>query len=229
MSDPASTPLFAGLEKIEVSEVLAAAVRRRFRASETIIRAQRPATHLILVRSGSVNFYIVTEAGLAVLLRRFVPGNAFGISTFLSEPVGYLGTATAVSEVEVLAWEHRTVRQLTRSHPRLAENALRIALHYIAVYAQRHVSLVSDTAQERLASALTGLGSRAGRFLPSGVEVDVKNEDLASLADLSFFTASRLLKKWQRAGAIEKSRGRVLIRCPEKLLADEGHELKRPA
>ena len=57
--------------------------------------------------------------------------------------------------------------------------------------------------------------------MPSGLEVDIKNEDLASLADVSFFTASRIMKKWTCAGAVEKSRGRVLIRCPEKLLAGE--------
>ena len=56
-------------------------------------------------------------------------------------------------------------------------------------------------------------------MLPSGIEIDIKNEDLASLADISFFTASRLLKEWERKGVVEKSRGKVLIRRPEKLLA----------
>jgi hypothetical protein len=36
---------------------------------------------------------------------------------------------------------------------------------------------------------------------------------------VSIFTASRLLKDWERKGAVEKSRGKVLIRRPEKLLA----------
>jgi CRP-like cAMP-binding protein len=56
-------------------------------------------------------------------------------------------------------------------------------------------------------------------MVPSGVEVDVKNVELASLADVSSFTASRLLQEWERKGAVEKSRGKVLIRSPEKLLA----------
>jgi CRP-like cAMP-binding protein len=56
-------------------------------------------------------------------------------------------------------------------------------------------------------------------MVPSGVEIEIKNEDLASLADVSFFTASRCLQEWERKGAVEKSRGKVLIRSPEKLLA----------
>jgi len=52
------------------------------------------------------------------------------------------------------------------------------------------------------------------------VEVDIKNQDLASLADVSFFTASRLLNVWDRDGVVEKSRGKIVIRSPEKLLAE---------
>jgi CRP-like cAMP-binding protein len=78
---------------------------------------------------------------------------------------------------------------------------------------------VSSTAAERLASAITGLAYRAGRTLPSGVEIEVKNEDLASLADMSRFTASRILKRWEREGTVGKSRGKGFIRRPEKLLS----------
>jgi CRP-like cAMP-binding protein len=219
MTNFTSFRIFAGLEKAESSAILAAAVRRRFKASETIIRAERPATHLFVVRNGNVNFYVETEKGQRILLRRFVQGNAFGIASFLPEPFGYLGTATAVNDVDVLAWEHRDVIRLASAYPLFARNAFRIALHYIELYARRHISLITDTAQQRLASALTGIASREGRMLPTGVEIDIRNEDLASLADVGFFTASRFLKRWERAGAVVKSRGKVLIRCPEKLLA----------
>ncbi len=227
MIELASVGLFAGLEKDEISTILALAIKRRFKASETIVTAEGAGTHLFLVRTGCVNFYIPTEKGARILLRRLVPGNVFGIASFLSEPLGYLGTATAVREVEVFTWERRSVRQLSRAYPRLAENAFRIALHYICVYARRHISVVSDTAQERLASALSHLASRAGHVVPAGLEIDIINEDLASLADVSLFTASRILKKWERAGAVEKSRGKVLIRCPERLLAEEPRDRER--
>jgi CRP-like cAMP-binding protein len=64
------------------------------------------------------------------------------------------------------------------------------------------------------------LGSGSG--VPSGpaVHIDINNEQLASLADVSRFTASRLLKDWERNGVISKTRGAVDIICPEKLLLD---------
>jgi CRP-like cAMP-binding protein len=221
MIDFTTSQLFKGLGKDETRTILAAAATRKYKKSETLIRAENPATCLMMVKTGLVNFYVATENGQSILLRRFVPGNIIGIASFLSEPMGYLGTAMAVGDVEAFVWEHSRIIQLARACPGFSQNAFRIGLHYIAIYAQRHISLVANTAQERLAYALTSVGSQAGRMLQSGVEVDIRNEDLASLADIGYFTASRLLQKWERTGAVMKSRGKILILSPEKLLAEE--------
>jgi CRP-like cAMP-binding protein len=55
-----------------------------------------------------------------------------------------------------------------------------------------------------------------GQEVPGGVELEVRNEDLANAANVTVFTASRLLNEWQRNGAVVKSRGKVLLRCPER-------------
>jgi CRP-like cAMP-binding protein len=148
-----------------------------------------------------------------------VSGNIFGVGAFLSQPAGYVGTSKAVHTSEVYVWEHAVIRQLAKAYPPLSENALRTVLRYVALFAERHIALVTKPAQERLAFALTSLGSRAGHMVPSGVEINIKNEDLAALADVSSFTTSRFMQRWERKGALEKSRGKVLIRSPEKLLA----------
>jgi CRP-like cAMP-binding protein len=219
MIGPASIQFFSGLETSEIDIVLAEGVRRKFQKPEIISRADEPAASLFLIKLGSINLYTGTDDGEQILLRRLVPGDIFGVASLLSEPTSYLGTTQAVNSVEILAWDHRSIRRLARTYPRLAENALRTALRYVALYAKRHIRLVSNTAQERLACVLTSVGSRAGRVCPTGIEVDIKNEELASLADVNLFTASRLLKNWERKGLVEKSRGRVVIRCPEKLVA----------
>jgi CRP-like cAMP-binding protein len=219
MIEPASVRFFTGLEKSETSVILAAATRQKFKGGEIVARADEPASHLFLVREGCIDYFVLTSDGREVLLRRLVSGNIFGVGAFLSQPTGYVGTSKAVHNSEVFAWEHSVIRQLAKAYPPLGENALRTVLRYVALFAERHIALVSKPAQERLAYALTSLGSRTGRMVPSGVEINVKNEDLASLADVSFFTASRFLQEWERKGAVEKSRGKVLIRSPEKLLA----------
>jgi CRP-like cAMP-binding protein len=219
MIGPASIQFFTGLETSEIDIVLAAAVRRKFHKPQIISRADEPAASLFLLRRGGINLHIATDDGEQILLRRLVPGDIFGVASLLSEPTRNFGTTQAVNAVEILAWDRRSIRRLASTYPRLAENALRIVLRYVALYAKRHIRLVSNTAQERLACALTSVGSRAGRICPSGIEVDMKNEELASLADVNVFTASRLLKNWEREGLVEKSRGRVVIRRPEQLVS----------
>jgi CRP-like cAMP-binding protein len=219
MISPASVQLFSGLQDNEIKTIQAAAIRRKFDASRIIVTANEPATSLFLVVTGCVDYYVTNEAGRDILLRRLTAGDVFGVGSFLSKPIGYIGTAKAAQDTQVLEWKDRVIRQLAKTYPQLSENALRTVLRYLALYAKRHIGLVSNTAQERLACALSSLGSRTGHAVPAGIEIGIKNEDLASLADVSFFTASRVLKDWDRHGVVEKSRGKVIIRSPEKLLA----------
>jgi CRP-like cAMP-binding protein len=219
MISPASVELFSGLQENEIKAIRNTATRREFEASRIIVMANEPANRLFLVETGYVDYYVTSEAGRDILLRRLAPGDVFGQASLLSRPLGYLGTAKAVQSIRVLEWKNRVIQQLAKTYPQIIENALRTALRYLALYAKRHIGLVSNTAQERLACALSSLGSRTGHALPSGVEVDIKNEDLASLADITSFAASRILQAWDRKGVVEKSRGKVIIRSPEKLLA----------
>jgi CRP-like cAMP-binding protein len=219
MISPASVELLSGLQENEIKAIRNAATRREFEASQIIVMANEPANRLFLIETGYVDYYVTNEAGQDILLRRLAAGDVFGQASLLSRPIGYIGTAKAVQDIRVLEWKDGVIRQLAKTYPQLVENALRTALRYLALYAKRHIGLVSNTAQERLACALSSLGSRTGHAVPSGVEVDIKNEDLASLADVSFYTATRILSGWDRSGVVEKSRGRVIIRSPEKLLA----------
>jgi CRP-like cAMP-binding protein len=93
-------------------------------------------------------------------------------------------------------------------------------IDYLKAYAERHAGLLTKTAEQRLADKLLDLGYRSGREHPKGVEVEVTNEQLGSLADVSLFTASRLLSGWERKGAVLKERGKVVIRSPEALVVD---------
>jgi CRP/FNR family transcriptional regulator, nitrogen oxide reductase regulator len=219
VNKPFSAGLFKGLGNHEIQIIRAAAAKRTFETPQIIKSAEDPTLHLFLIEAGCVDYSVVTSDGRELLLRRLVPGNGFGCGALLTEPHGYLGTAKAVQKTETLVWEHQVARQLAVAYPRLVENALHASLHYLALYAKRHIRLVSNTAQEKVAYVLADLGSRTGHVLPAGVEVGIKNEDLASFADVNFFTVSRILGAWERQKVVSKSRGKVLILRPEKMLA----------
>jgi len=175
---------------------------------------------LFILCSGGAKYYRTTKQGEELLLRWLVPGDVFGLATLLRQPPPYMGNVQATKSGTLYMWTHAKIRELSGTYPKLAENALRITLSYLSAYAERHAGLRTKTAEERLAHALVHLGHRAGRVQPTGVEVDITNEQLGGLADVGLFTASRVLSKWERKGAVIKRRGGVFIQSPERLLSD---------
>lgn len=211
---------FETIDKDAVATIVLQARSQRFDHGCTIITGGDVATHLFLVSSGKVKYYRLTSSGEEVLLNWLTPGDVFGLGTLLKNPPAYVGSAEALSDCDVVVWRHETIRKLTQKYPQLSENALRIVLHYLKNYVNRHVGLVTKTAEQRLATTLLKLGHGTGTLQSSGVEVRATNAQLAALSDVSHFTASRLLNVWQKRGMVRKHRGRVLIRAPEALLVD---------
>jgi len=83
---------------------------------------------------------------------------------------------------------------------------------------KRHANLMTKGRASRLAQVLLQLATDAGEVQPSGISIDITNEHLSSLSDISSFTASRLLSRWQRDGKLVKERGRVTLLAPESLM-----------
>jgi CRP-like cAMP-binding protein len=148
------------------------------------------------------------------------PGDVIGLVALLRSPSDYMATAEATSDCELLAWEHSVLRKLVSQHPLLGENGLQIALDYLRSYYQNHIGLATKTAEERLAETLLRLGDQTGEVHPDGIEIQATNDQLGALANISPFTASRVLTNWARAGIVSKGRGRVTLHAPEALMID---------
>jgi CRP-like cAMP-binding protein len=213
-----SSRFLAGFEENATQAILADAKIRRLSAKHHIASKSHPATHLFLVQSGQAHYYHLTKQGESVLLARLVPGDVIGLAALLKSPSAYRADAEAASDCELLAWDHTVMRRLVARYPLLMENGLSIGLDLLRIYAQRHIGLVTKTAEERLAETLIRLGHQSGEVRPGGIEIHTTNDQLAALADISLFTASRVLRKWVRGGIISKQRGRVVLHDPEALM-----------
>lgn len=216
----ADSPFLKGIDSHIRNLILEAAQHRTVHAKDTVIQGGAKATHLFLLASGNARYYRVTGQGKELLLRWLVPGDVFGLASLLRNPPPYMGSVQATEESELYVWKHDRVCQLSGIYPQIGENALRIALAYLADYSDRHANLLTQKAEQRLAHSLIHLGHHAGRHHSGVVQVDVTNEQLGNLSDVSMFTATRLLKKWERRGAIAKKRNKILILSPEKLDLD---------
>ena len=160
----------------------------------------------------------MTEDGQKILLNWLVPGDTFGGYSLLATPATYLLSTETIKDSRVLVWDRATIRGFVARYPRLLDNALLCATDYLAWYLAANVALVCHPARQRLAQVLVGLAKAIGEQVPAGIELDVTNEELAGAANVTLFTASRIVSQWQRQGSIVKSRGKIRILSAERLL-----------
>ena len=212
---------FEGLDTADIGTILAAGTQQRFSANSLIHSQGDRAGHLFLLLTGRVRRFFLTEDGQKVVLLRVPPGEIFGEATVLATPAAYLVSGESIIHSNTLVWSRGTIRGLCERYPRLVENALLISFDYLAAYRALHASLICDSAPQRLAQVLANLAEGIGQKVPGGIELDVRNEELANEANISPFTASRLLSAWQREGILVKRRGKVLLRAPGRLLRHE--------
>jgi CRP/FNR family transcriptional regulator, nitrogen oxide reductase regulator len=209
--------LFEGLAQPDLKIILGAASRRHCVANSVVANQGHPADHLFVLTKGRARFFIHSQEGKKIILLWLTPGEIFGGTALLSTPSCYLVSTETLKDSSVLVWDRTTLRNLVARYPRLLENALLTASDYLSWYVATHVALISHTARERLARLLISLAETIGKKVVDGVEFDATNEELANAANITHFTASRLLSEWRNNGAVIKRRGRILLRSPDRL------------
>lgn len=209
--------LLDGIATTDANAILAAAKTRRILANSGIVNQGDPANYLFLLTRGRARFFFNTHDGRKVLLHWLTPGEIIGAMTLLTDPARYLVSTESLKDSEILVWDRVTIRGLAAKYPRLLENALTTASEYLAWYLATHNALISLTPGERLGRLLICLAEAIGEKTLGGFEFDATNEELADATNLTPFTVSRLLSKWQRDHTIGKRRGKILLRFPERL------------
>jgi len=212
--------LLEGLTPSDIEAVLATATPRRMFPRQVIQQEGEPATHLFLLVTGRAAHYAVTDAGKKVFLRWIEPGRAFGLRALQRQPTVHATTVEMIHRCTVLTWERASARALVLQHPRILENAYSSLLDsWVNVF--HKLMRAAETAQQRLAQVLVDSARQIGSAAHGGVRVDLTDEQLAEMAEVSVFTASRQLSEWQRQGILAKSRGKILLRAPERLISQD--------
>ncbi|MFZ3216717.1 MAG: Crp/Fnr family transcriptional regulator [Candidatus Acidiferrales bacterium] len=212
---------FDGLPPQDRNRIVAAAKHHRFAANSVVTNQGCPADRLFMLTKGRARYFFDEQRGRHILLHWLAPGELIGGKTLLANPGTYLLSSETVRECSMLVWDRATIRGFAVEYPVLLENGLSTASDYLAWYLAAHVALTCHSAEERLAGVLDSLAGVIGHKVPGGVEIDVTNEELANAANVTSFTASRLLGAWQRRSAIKKSRGKILLSRPTRLFPHE--------
>jgi CRP/FNR family transcriptional regulator, nitrogen oxide reductase regulator len=219
-SHPTTSRLWDGLSLQDVTSILKAAVHKQVPANTVIVNQNDQADHFFLLATGSARHFYITEDGQKVLLRWLLPGDVTGGRALLRQRASYLVSTEVLRASSLAIWSRNAIQELMSRYPPLTENVLSLASDYLAWFLASHLALVSHNARERLAEVLISLAEGVGHKTAEGIELSITNEELANASNVTLFTVCRILSGWRRDGALLKSRGKLVLRFPHKILPD---------
>jgi CRP/FNR family cyclic AMP-dependent transcriptional regulator len=206
-SDLSSIPLFAGLAREEIEEIQRRTRLRRYRKNTVIIKAGDESSTLYLLLSGRAEAYVEDEAGRALVVREFAPGDHFGELALLGGTVRTASVLT-LTECEARLLPGSAFQPLVRSRPELA-------VHLIGQLARRLVECTDQvrdlgllSAYERIRKVLTDSATRVDDRM---ITPCMSQQDLADRAGCSRETVSRIIRDLRTGGYVVFQEKRFII------------------
>jgi CRP/FNR family transcriptional regulator len=213
----AKIPFYAGAPRALQSAIAEAATVVHLKAGEYFLREGDTCAHFAILVSGKMRVFKLAETGHEITLYHVGAGEAcpLNVSCILSDrPVPAM--AKVEEDVDAIVVPHATFRRWMAEHEALRTFVFQMFSHRLTEV----MSLVEEVAfrrmDQRLARRLSELLLQDGR---SRGRVEITHAEIASDLGTAREVVSRLLKEFERLGAVSLSRGRITLR-DERLLRD---------
>jgi CRP-like cAMP-binding protein len=219
----AESHLLRGLPPDQVANFLCHATQKAWEQGVWICREGEPARHIFLLMKGRVRVYRATSEDREILLGLSAPGTVFGYEAFI-ECSTYPISAMAAQASAAAVWDSDTIRRLMLEDPRLALNALEMAVDRLHDCENHYGQLATLPTAQRIAETLAQLASRIGAKTNGAILIrDLSAQDLADLSGTTIYTVSRVLSDWHRRGVIQKDRRQIILFDQNALLTSHEH------
>ncbi len=215
----AKAELFVGLDDATLAAAAQAASTVRLDRGETLFDQGEPARACYVVLDGRIKLSQVTPEGNQVVVHFVGPGEMLAVAAVFAG-MGYPGSATAVQDGTLLAWDKPAATSLMERHPKIALNALEVVGKRFQALQSRYSELATERVERRIARAVLRLARQAGRKVDEGVLIDfpISRQDIAEMTGATLHTVSRTMSGWEGQGLIESGRQRIVIRQPHGLV-----------
>ncbi|MGI6285450.1 Crp/Fnr family transcriptional regulator [Neomoorella humiferrea] len=211
-------PVFADLSPEELQHIASLALVRRYRKNMYIFMQGEPGDAIYFVKKGAIKLFQVLEDGREKILHFVREGEIFA-EVLLFEGGPYPATAETLEDSEVGIIRNADMERLLSRHGEMAVKIIKVMSRRLR-RAQEHIrDLALKGAYGRLASTLLQLAKDYGTPGGDGVtiELNLSQQELASLIGTSRETVARILSDFKRLGAVGVERQRITILSPQKL------------
>ncbi len=201
--------------------------RRRYAPGEVIFLGEEQTDFFAAVCSGVVKLTKVLFDGRQQVVGLLLPPDCVGRACGKKTPY----FAEAATEVELCCFPHGSFEQMLDGVPELKQRLLEQTLDELDSARDWMVLLGRKTAEEKVASLLLMLVTRAKRFDDSGedqqqpvvLDLHLKRQEIGDFLGLSYETVCRQITALKKRGIIEQpSRRRFRLPNPQALATIAG-------
>ena len=216
----AELPLFAGLSRADLDEILRDARSVRYPRDSTVFDQGADAHSFFVLLHGHLRVEKTTPQGQQIVARYVSAGELFGVAQALAIDT-YPATAVAAVDSIALCWPSAAWPRLVAKFPSLAANMLHTVGRRLQDTQSQVLEMSSEQVEQRVAHALLRLAKQAGRAVESGIEIDfpISRQDIAEMTGTTLHTVSRILSAWEQRQLVEGGRQRIVLRDTDRLLA----------
>lgn len=207
-----NAPLFAALDDDAAAALRASTVETRMAKGQELFHEGDPGDRMFIITEGKIKLGHTAPDGRESLLAILGPGELLG-ELSLFDPGPRTATATALTDVTLIALGHASLRPWLTGRPEVAEELLRALAQRLRRTNEAMADLVFSDVPGRLAKVLLELADKFGRQLGDGLHVshDMTQEELAQLVGASRETVNKALADFAARGWIRlESRSVVL-------------------
>jgi CRP/FNR family cyclic AMP-dependent transcriptional regulator len=216
-------PMFAHLTSEQLTLLAGSVGTQRFERGETIFHQESIGSVLYMIVSGQVRIYRISPAGQELTVKVFGEGDFFGEMALLDgQPRA--ASAKAMSPTTTLTLHRAAFLHTINTCPPIAAAILEVMavrLRQSNSYAEQLANL---PAAQRVALQLLDLADRhslrrGSDMAGSPVDLDLTQDDLASISGTTRETVNRVLSGLRDQGLVKVERARVSVLSLARLRA----------
>jgi len=177
-----------------------------------------PAECMFVLLEGRVKLSQVGSDGQQVLIRVITPVTLFALVA-ITPAEEYLVSAQAAEDCLALFWKGEELIEVVNRIPQISQNAMGIMAERLMEIQERFRQVTTQRVEQRLAHTLFRLAAQSAKKVDEGVLIDLKltRQDLAEMSGTTLYTASRILKQWEKKGIVLAGREKVIICNPNEM------------
>lgn len=191
-------PIFSQLDDVELKDISGRVKLRHHRRNEQLYGAGESNPHLMIIHSGHVKVYRISESGHEQLIRVLGEGDFLGDTSFISgAPADHF--ASTLDAADICTLHHDDLRDYLLRFPTVTYKMLETLSNRLEK-TERQVSIFAgEGAEHRVAGYLLELAGKQGT---ATVVLPLAKKDVASFLGLTPETLSRKFAQFESVGWI---------------------------